>query len=179
MLVFTHKQLNRVISGGQTGADQAGLFAADACGLETGGVAANGFKTSIGPAPWLAEFGLTSSGDYASRTKTNVKLADKTVILVVDAKSPGTKCAVSVANQFNKPYLIVDISPLIDTQNDKLKDNIAAFTEIVNCILRFINAEGGTSVLNIAGNRERTNDVIFSCVYHILVEVFNNLGEAS
>jgi hypothetical protein len=37
--------LERVISGGQTGVDQAALRAAQACGLETGGYAPLGWET--------------------------------------------------------------------------------------------------------------------------------------
>ncbi len=46
--------LDRVISGGQTGADQAALRAARAAGIPTGGWAPLGWKTEEGPAPRLA-----------------------------------------------------------------------------------------------------------------------------
>ena len=47
--------LTTIISGGQTGADQAGLLAAQALGLQTGGWAPHGWRTDAGPAPWLAD----------------------------------------------------------------------------------------------------------------------------
>ena len=47
-----------IISGGQTGADQAGLHAARRAGLPTGGTAPRLWMTEDGPAPWLADFGL-------------------------------------------------------------------------------------------------------------------------
>ena len=43
--------LEPVISGGQTGADQAGLRAAQACGIPTGDQAPRGWLTEAGPAP--------------------------------------------------------------------------------------------------------------------------------
>lgn len=46
--------LERIVSGGQTGADQAALRAARAAGLPTGGWAPRGWLTEEGPAPWLA-----------------------------------------------------------------------------------------------------------------------------
>lgn len=51
--------LEKVISGGQTGADQAGLKAAKKCGIPTGGFIPPRFVTSNGPSPWLGEeYGL-------------------------------------------------------------------------------------------------------------------------
>ena len=78
--------MERVISGGQTGADQAGLAAAKACGIPTGGWMPKGFLTTAGPAPELAaEFGLKEhSGEYAERTGANVRDADATIRFAVD-----------------------------------------------------------------------------------------------
>jgi len=42
-----------VVSGGQTGVDQAALRAARASGIATGGWAPKGWATEAGPAPWL------------------------------------------------------------------------------------------------------------------------------
>jgi hypothetical protein len=50
--------IQRVISGGQTGVDQAALRAAKACGIPTGGWCPLGFLTEAGPMPALADFGL-------------------------------------------------------------------------------------------------------------------------
>src|SRR5262245_37269304 len=65
-----------VVSGGQTGADQAGLIAARRFGIPTGGWMPKGFLTTTGPAPDLArEFGLREhSGGYADRTEANLRL---------------------------------------------------------------------------------------------------------
>jgi len=48
--------IERVINGGQTGVDQAGLRAARA-GIPTGGWPPQGWLTEAGAAPWLADFG--------------------------------------------------------------------------------------------------------------------------
>lgn len=51
--------IDNVISGGQTGVDQAALRAARASGIVTGGFAPKGWATEDGPAPWLgSEYGL-------------------------------------------------------------------------------------------------------------------------
>lgn len=64
----------KVISGGQTGVDQAALRAARAAGLPTGGWACKGWVTEAGPAPWLADFGLVECPwpGYPARTRWNV-----------------------------------------------------------------------------------------------------------
>ncbi len=66
----------KVISGEQTGADQAGLRAAKACGIATGGMMPKGFRTLDGPDKALAEeFGLRehTSPSYNMRTSANAR----------------------------------------------------------------------------------------------------------
>ena len=75
-----------VISGGQTGADQAGLDAAIALGIKTGGDAPKGWLTrdmnnKDVPDPSLAQKGLVqcSKPGYPARTKANVIASLETV----------------------------------------------------------------------------------------------------
>lgn len=81
--------LHTIISGGQTGADQAGLEAALLVGLKTGGIAPSRFITENGPNRLLqTRYKLTalvsSSGrigqDLVKRTKLNVTNSDGTVV---------------------------------------------------------------------------------------------------
>ena len=46
--------LEKIVTGGQTGADQAGWRAAGACGIPTGGWMPKGFLTEDGPRPEFA-----------------------------------------------------------------------------------------------------------------------------
>lgn len=73
----------KVISGGQSGVDQAALRSARACGLATGGLVPKGWLTEEGPAPWLSDYGLTehTSPDYSPRTRANVDDAHATLII--------------------------------------------------------------------------------------------------
>jgi hypothetical protein len=76
-------KLVRVVSGGQTGADQAALRAAKALGFQTGGWVPRGCLTEGGPAPWLVtEFGCreSASAGYPARTRLNVAESDATLI---------------------------------------------------------------------------------------------------
>ena len=71
----------KVISGGQTGADQAGLVVARRFGIPTAGWMPRGWKTSAEPNPHLGrEYGLREhTGDYAERTAANVRDSDGTI----------------------------------------------------------------------------------------------------
>jgi predicted Rossmann-fold nucleotide-binding protein len=77
--------LRKVISGGQTGVDQAGLRAARAVGLATGGSAPRGWETEDGPAPWLAE---CEREGYLARTEANVRASDGTMIFFGSSVRP-------------------------------------------------------------------------------------------
>ena len=79
----------KILSGGQTGVDQAALRAARAVGFETGGWARLGWETEDGPAPWLADFGLVECPEpgYIACRRKNVQEAD-TMLLLGDLKSP-------------------------------------------------------------------------------------------
>jgi len=76
----------KVISGGQTGADFAGLMAAKNCGIPTGGTAPKGYRIcnpdgSDGENPDLKQFGLIEheSLEYKPRAIKNVQDSDETI----------------------------------------------------------------------------------------------------
>jgi hypothetical protein len=74
--------LERVISGFQTGADIAGIYAARAHGIPTGGAMPRGFLTEEGPRPEFAElYGAVElpSSSYPARTERNVRDSDGTI----------------------------------------------------------------------------------------------------
>jgi len=74
--------LDRVISGGQTGVDQAAWRAAKALGIPTGGSMTRAFQTEDGPRPEFAEmFGAVELGsvNYPARTRANVRDSDGTI----------------------------------------------------------------------------------------------------
>jgi hypothetical protein len=77
-----NERIQKVISGGQTGADRAGLEAARKLGIVTGGIAPKGFLTEKGKDITLGTvFGLMEdqSTDYVKRSKLNVDHSDGTI----------------------------------------------------------------------------------------------------
>jgi hypothetical protein len=101
--------LDLVISGGQTGADQAGWRAAKAAGIPTGGWMPKGFLTEVGARPEFAElYGARDleSPDYPARTRANVAMADG-LIWFGDTTSPGGKLTLRLARERRIPTWIV------------------------------------------------------------------------
>ena len=98
----------KIISGGQTGADQAGLAAGKELNIQTGGVAPLGFRTDAGPNPALKElYNLIAheSFNYKPRTIENAKNSTGTIWFGEDS-SPGGKLTLSTCKKLGKPFII-------------------------------------------------------------------------
>ena len=152
---MTQLQLTKIISGGQTGADQGGLLAGKELeGIETGGTAPNGFRTELGSSINLLRdyFGLRESDriDYSSRTRDNVRDSDGTAVFG-DANSVGTTLTVQTCIYTSKPYII--------NPDER---------ELLNWAI-----EHEIKILNVAGNRESKNPGIQERVRATLVEAFH------
>jgi len=133
----------KIISGGQTGADQAGLMIAKDLGFKTGGLAPKDWKTSYGSQKELLEsFGLKESEEgYKGRTWENVRDSNATIRLAVDFDSPGEKCTMNAINYFKKPWIDID---LLDPKSIQ---EVIEFLVLVK-----------PSTLNIAGNTQNKNN---------------------
>ena len=155
MIVFDDKIiLRRVISGGQTGADVAGLDAAKTMGYETGGHAPLGFRTLNGPNLRLRdEYGLeeTKQSNYQVRTALNVKNSDATIRFATNFNSPGELCTLKAINKFNKPRLDVDLTKYFYAGSTDMVRDFFDFNQ--ERIIRFL-IDRQVIVLNIAGNAD-------------------------
>lgn len=101
--------IRRVISGGQTGVDQAGLRAARATGIETGGVAPMGWLTEDGTQQALLEsYGLVECTvpGYPARTEANAHDSDAT-LWFGSADSSGYTCTANGCHRSGKPIKAV------------------------------------------------------------------------
>jgi hypothetical protein len=100
--------LKKIVSGGQTGADQAALRAASAARIETGGWAPKGWTTEKGAAPWLADYGLAEhpSPDYPPRTEANARDSDGT-LWFGRVTSSGYKTTTDACRKHGKPCFTV------------------------------------------------------------------------
>lgn len=157
------KRPSKVISGGQSGADQAALWAAHDLGILTGGTAPRGWLTERGPAPELGElFGLSEHtvAGYPSRTLQNVLDSDGTLVFG-NRTSPGCRLTRKYAEARDKPLLFVDWRSGEPVPSDAEVQRAADWLN-----------ECRISVLNVAGNRESKQPGITVAVYRFLFRVF-------
>lgn len=148
--------IEKIISGGQMGADRAGLDAAAFCYLPTGGWAANGWMIQTFSGENVADMSLKLFGlkehpekGYTPRTKANVKDSDGTVWFGYE-NSPGGKLTCGTAKRLGKP-LILSPTPhelLIWAEREKVK------------------------TLNVAGNRlSELNPDIYLSTFRTIVSI--------
>ena len=101
--------VNKIISGGQTGADRAALDWAIAHNIPYGGWCPAGRIAEDGVIPakyQLAE--IPGGGGYRQRNKANVQDSDATLTLTINPElSGGSKQTVSFAKHLRKPWLHV------------------------------------------------------------------------
>ena len=145
----------KIISGGQTGADIAGLTAAKKCGLDTGGFAANGFITENGRRPDYAKMYnlIDKQYTYAQRTVENVKASDATFVFAANISSSGTRLTIGSCIKYGKLHL--------------LNPTVAEIVEFI--------AKNNPRVINIAGNRESVTPGITARVEKLLIEAFRRM----
>jgi Circularly permutated YpsA SLOG family len=153
--------LAKVISGGQTGADQAAWRAAVAAGIPTGGWMPLGFLTEDGPRPeFAALYGAveTASATYPPRTRMNAQAGDGTLWLG-NVGSLGARATLAACRKAGKPWLEV-----VPGSTDP--STVDAWV-----------VDQGIRVLNVAGNRESSSEGIGEEAERFLVDVFRRLGQ--
>ncbi|HEX8897814.1 MAG TPA: putative molybdenum carrier protein [Chthoniobacterales bacterium] len=159
--------LRKVISGGQTGVDQAALWAAKDCGLEIGGWCPPGRENEKGVIPNefpRKETPRDRSPDAphvprSQRTEWNVRDSDGTLVIRSAAKEdPGTKWTIACAARYKRPALVCNVA------DSKAKEKI----------LEWLKAYP-ICTLNVAGPSESVASGIGERVHALLTEVFKNL----
>jgi hypothetical protein len=157
--------ITKIISGGQTGADQAGLAAAKCSGLETGGWMPKNFLTQNGNRPdFKTLYGIQEHPDpsYHPRTLCNVQDSDGTIRFAGNFESPGEILTLKGIQLYHKPHIDVDVTDMSTSPED---------------VLRW-TAEYEIHILNVAGNTEKNYPGIHDFTFTFLMKLFslqNNL----
>lgn len=100
--------LEKIISGGQTGADRAALDWAIANSIAHAGWCPRGRRAEDGVIPERYQLKETPRRHYSQRTKWNVRDADATLIVtMVENLAGGTLLTREYAKTIGKPYLHV------------------------------------------------------------------------
>ncbi|ARG98565.1 putative molybdenum carrier protein [Legionella micdadei] len=157
----------KIVSGGQTGVDQAGLAIAEQMGIPWGGWC---------PKDGLDENGLcirrqypslkeTATADPQERTKLNIRDSDGTLVIVPTWPLPkeitdGTYLTITEAQQQNKPCLIIRL----DEKERRALEQLRKWLK-----------EHHVVVLNIAGPRESNCPGINKLAYEFLQQAFESL----
>lgn len=157
--------IKRIISGGQCGADMAGLFVGRLLDIETGGWAPKGWYTEDGPQPELLKsYGLMEcqSAGYPFRTSMNVLDSSGTVIF--GGRSPGSNATEEFCRLNKKPMLWVTAKRVLDGPDE----------EVVKVFLDWLKYNR-IEVMNVAGNRESKCPGIGAGVVGFLVEALGRI----
>ena len=149
--------ITKIISGGQTGADQAALDAAIKLGVPHGGWIPKGRLTEDGTLPDKYQLIEMPTKDYPARTEKNILESDGTLILSHSKLTGGSKLTEKLCKQLKKPCLHID-------HTDKV------FSEIVSNIHSW--ALGNSiETLNVAGPRASKDPLIYEHTFYIVEAV--------
>jgi len=129
--------VEKVVSGGKTGADQAALDVALELNIPCGGWCPKGRKAEDGRIDDRYPLEETLSSDYRVRTRLNVEEADATLVLTRGPVTAGADLTIKLAREKGKPLLIIDLNQNPDPA----------------AVKKWLKAEG-VRTLNVAGPRE-------------------------
>lgn len=146
--------LRKIISGGQTGADQSALDVAIKFNIPHGGWIPKGRKTENGPLHEKYQLMEMESTDYRERTRKNIMVSDGTVIISRGRLSGGSKLTQSYAKVLGKPNTYLD---LLNTEDFEAAIFLKSFIQ-----------ENQIRTLNVAGPRLSHHPWIYGDVKTIL-----------
>ncbi len=156
--------LEKIISGGQTGADQAALDAAIKLGIPHGGWLPKGRLTEDGPLPIRYDLTEMPTNSYPERTKKNIRAADGTLILSHGALTGGSEYTRKMALKYVKPLLHIDFHKMVPFDAAVVINNWMVDHDI--------------KILNVAGPRASSDPKIYRASADIIEAVsFLNLSE--
>ena len=147
--------IQKIISGGQTGVDRAALDVALSQGIPCGGWCPKGRRAEDGPISFRYPLEETPSSDYSQRTKWNVRDSTGTLLFTIGPPTQGTAYTRTVAQQMEKPYLLIDWAQPVHPSF------ITAWIQIHHI-----------SVLNVAGPRESNHPGVYHRTYTFLNSLF-------
>jgi|GEM_PF-1126828 len=102
--------IQKVVTGGETGTEQAAWTAARRAGIATEGYMPRRFQTEDGPMPRLGALygGLEFPFDEARRIRANLRRAEG-LFWIGDADSPRALATFEACRELAKPFLTIDL----------------------------------------------------------------------
>ena len=153
--------LEKLISGGQTGADRAALDTAIHFGFPHGGWCPKGRIALDGVIGLQYRLQETPSAAYSQRTRWNIRDSDATVVFTMRAK-PGTGSMLTIKQAEKLGKLCIHI--VLGERTD--------YHDPVLILQRFVT-EHEVKVLNVAGSRASESEArIYEAVSQVLRRAF-------
>lgn len=144
----------QIVSGGQTGADRAGLDWAISLGIPHGGWCPRGRLASDGAIPERYQLRETESAGYRQRTKRNVQDSDATLLFNFGALDGGTLQTLRFTQSMKKPYLVCQLD---SGDPEPLASQVKVWL-----------LETSPGVLNVAGPREEKRPGVYAATMAVL-----------
>lgn len=153
-------RVQKLVSGGQTGADRAGLDAAMELGLETGGWIPKGRRAEDGAVPErYSTLREADSRNYSERTELNVRDSDGTVIVSRGELKGGSLLTLEIARQHGKPFINIDLN---SESPEKAASRLRDWLERNEC-----------RTVNIAGPRASSDPKIYGSVKSLILKALS------
>jgi hypothetical protein len=145
---------DKVISGGQSGADRSALDVAIALGIPHGGWCPKGRRAEDGTIDPRYALTETGAGAYRVRTERNVRDSDGTVVITIGPPTGGSALTIDLALRHDRPLLHIDL-------DEQTSEEAAADLEMWRQVR-------GVGVVNVAGPRQSTTPGIGAGVSALL-----------
>lgn len=149
--------IKRIISGGQTGADQAALDTAIKWNIPHGGWIPKGRLTEAGRLSDKYNMQEMPTNSYPARTEKNVIDSDATLIISHGPLTDGSKHTKEMALKHEKPFLHINLNEI---------DSSRAAGQVHDWITKL-----KVEILNVAGPRASNDPSIYQAVMHVLTIV--------
>jgi len=150
--------IQKIISGGQTGADRAALDFAIKHSIPYGGWVPKGRKTEDGTLPEKYHLQEMPTDQYSKRTEKNVIDSDGTLILSHGLLTGGSALTTSFAEKHKKPWMHIDLE-------------ISSYSEAARMIQEWVG-RNGIKIMNVAGPRASKDPMIYQATVDVLDAVF-------
>ena len=146
--------IQKIISGGQTGADRAALDFAIKHNLPYGGWVPKGRKTEDGTLSEKYHLQEMATGQYSKRTEKNILDSDGTLIVSHGLLTGGSALTRELAKQHRKSWIHVDMKA-------------TSYPEAARMIREWVR-RNGVKAMNVAGARGSKDPKIYQAVIELL-----------
>lgn len=151
--------IEKIISGGQTGADRAALDAAIEIDIPHGGWVPRGRLAEDGMVPPAYQVSEVPSDSYAARTEKNVEDSDGTLIFSHGPLTGGSALTQELAEKHKRPSLHIDLNRV---------PAFKAAAMIAAWVVRH-----SVKTLNVAGPRASSDPHIYQKTKDILIAAYH------